>query len=89
MPQSLAKNLVHLIYSSKNRTPCLHRKIQEGLFAYQAGILKEWGSPALVLRYPLLTRNWHTCRRHPPLLREPPRPSRPAPPPLEIINPFA
>jgi len=49
MSQSLAKNLVHLIYSTKNRSPCLHREIHEGLFAYQAGILKEWDSPALVI----------------------------------------
>jgi len=49
MPQSLAKNLIHLIYSTKNRTPCLRREIHESLFAYQAGILKEWDSPALVI----------------------------------------
>ena len=49
MPQSLAKNLVHLIYSTKNRTPCLDREVRVRLFAYQAGILKEWNSPALVI----------------------------------------
>ena len=49
MPQSLAKNLVHLIYSTKNRTPCLDREVLVRLFAYQAGILKDWESPALVI----------------------------------------
>jgi REP element-mobilizing transposase RayT len=49
MPQSLAKNLVHLIYSTKNRTPCLNREVLVRLFAYQAGILKEWESLALVI----------------------------------------
>ena len=49
MPQSLARNLIHLIYSTKNRTPCLDREVLVRLFAYQAGILKEWDSPALVI----------------------------------------
>jgi REP element-mobilizing transposase RayT len=49
MSQSLAKNLVHLIYSTKNRTPCLDKDVRIRLFAYQAGILKEWESPALVI----------------------------------------
>jgi len=49
MSQSLAKNLIHLIYSTKNRAPCLDREVQVRLFAYQAGILNEWESPALVI----------------------------------------
>ena len=49
MSQSLAKNLVHLIYSTKNRTPCFDREVQVRLFAYQAGILNEWESPAVVI----------------------------------------
>ena len=47
MSQSLAKNVIHLIYSTKNRTPCLNREIRPRLFAYQAGILREWDSPAI------------------------------------------
>jgi len=47
MPQSLAKNLIHLIYSTKDRAPCLSPEIRAGLFKYKAGILKEWKSPAL------------------------------------------
>ena len=49
MSQSLAKNLVHLIYSTKNREPCFDREVQVRLFAYQAGILNEWESPAVVI----------------------------------------
>ena len=49
MPQSLAKNLIHLIYSTKNRMPCLGGKVLPRLFAYKAGILKEWNSPALLI----------------------------------------
>jgi putative transposase len=47
MSQSLVKDLIHLIYSTKNRVPCLGMEIRPRLFAYQAGILKEWNSPAL------------------------------------------
>jgi len=49
MPQSLAKNLIHLIYSTKNRDGCLTPAIRPKLFAYQAGILQEWDSPAIVI----------------------------------------
>lgn len=49
MPQSLAKNLIHLIYSTKNRTPCLHSEIRPRLYAYQSGILKHLDSPALII----------------------------------------
>ncbi len=49
MPQSLAKNLIHLIYSTKDREPCLSPEIRAGLFGYKAGILKEWKSQAAVV----------------------------------------
>ena len=49
MPQSLAKNLIHLICSTKDRDPCLSPEILANLFKYKAGILKEWKSPALVI----------------------------------------
>ncbi len=49
MPQSLARNLIHLIYSTKNRHLCLTDDLRPKLFAYKAGILKEWDSPALVI----------------------------------------
>ena len=49
MPQSLARNPIHLIYSTKNRDACLAPAIRPKLFAYQAGILQEWDSPAIVI----------------------------------------
>jgi putative transposase len=49
MPQSLAKNLIHLIYSTKDRAPCLSPKIRNALFAYKAGILNQCNSPALLI----------------------------------------
>jgi putative transposase len=47
--QSLVKNLVHLIYSTKDRAPCLSAEIRARLFAYKAGILRKWQSPAIVI----------------------------------------
>lgn len=49
MSQSLVKNLIHLIYSTKHREPWIPRDVSERLFAYQAGIYRQWGSPALVI----------------------------------------
>jgi REP element-mobilizing transposase RayT len=49
MPQSLSKNLIHLVYSTKNREPRLTPAIRPKLFAYQAGVLQEWDSPAIVI----------------------------------------
>jgi hypothetical protein len=49
MSQSLVKNLIHLVYSTKHRQPWIPRKNRDGLFAYQAGIFKQWDSPALVI----------------------------------------
>ncbi len=49
MPQSLSMNLVHLIYSTKNRDASLTPAIRSKLHAYQVGILKEWNSPAIVI----------------------------------------
>jgi putative transposase len=49
MSQSLVNNLVHLIYSTKNRQPSIPDEQREALFAYQAGIFKQWDSPALII----------------------------------------
>ncbi|OAI40851.1 transposase [Planctomycetaceae bacterium SCGC AG-212-D15] len=49
MSQSLVKNLLHLVYSTKNRQPWIPKEHREGLYAYQAGIFKEWDSPALII----------------------------------------
>ena len=49
MSQSLVKNLVHLVYSTKHREPLIPKLHRDALFAYQAGIFREWESPALVI----------------------------------------
>ena len=49
MSQSLVKNLVHLVYSTKHREPLVPKEHRDVLFAYQAGIFKQWKSPALVI----------------------------------------
>ncbi len=45
MSQSLVKNLVHLVYSTKHRQAWIPKDHQVALFKYQAGIFREWGSP--------------------------------------------
>ena len=49
MGQSLVKNLIHLVYSTRYRKPWIPEDVRPRLFAYQAGIFKQWESPALVV----------------------------------------
>lgn len=49
MSQSLAKNLLHLVFSTKHRRPLLATDLRPALFAYQAGTLKNLKSPAIVI----------------------------------------
>jgi putative transposase len=49
MSQSLVKNLIHLVYSTKNRVACLDDAIRPRLWAYKQGIVQQWDSPALVI----------------------------------------
>ena len=51
MPQSLAKVLVHFVYSTKNRTPWLQsEEIRTELYKYKATILRDKvDSPALII----------------------------------------
>ena len=49
MSQSLVKNLIHLVYSTKHRRPWIPEDIQDRLHAYQAGIFQQWESPALAI----------------------------------------
>ena len=49
MSQSLVKNLLHLVYSTKDRHPWIPKEHWDGLYQYQAGIFKEWESPALLI----------------------------------------
>jgi REP element-mobilizing transposase RayT len=47
MSQSLAKNLIHLIYSTKDRRPVLEDAVREELHQYSGGILRDQESPCL------------------------------------------
>jgi putative transposase len=47
MPQSLAAVYVHLIFSTKNRSPWIRPEIEEELNKYHAGILRNLDSPML------------------------------------------
>lgn len=49
MCQSLVKNLLHLVYSTKRREPWIPKEHREALWAYQAGIFKQMESPALII----------------------------------------
>jgi len=49
MSQSLAKILLHLIYSTKNRERTIRDDIRAELHRYTAGILKELESPAILI----------------------------------------
>jgi len=49
MSQSLVKNLIHLVYSTKNRDPSIPSEIREELYSYQAGIFRKWESPAIII----------------------------------------
>jgi len=49
MSQSLVKNLIHLVYSTKHRQCCIPANAGPRLYAYQAGIFQQWESPALII----------------------------------------
>lgn len=49
MPQSLAKNLIHLVFSTKERRPVLEDGVREELHRYACGILSDLESPALAI----------------------------------------
>jgi len=47
MPQSLVKNYVHLVWSTKNRAPFIDKNIQKELYAYMGGICNNLESQLL------------------------------------------
>jgi putative transposase len=49
MPQSLAKNLIHLVFSTKNREPLLAEVVRAPLSAYAAGVFRDLDSPAVAI----------------------------------------
>ena len=44
MPQSLAINLIHIIFSTKNREPLLDKGTRERLYPYMAQLIRDKGS---------------------------------------------
>ncbi len=49
MPQSLAKIVIHIVFSTKNHAPFLTEPIREQLFPYMAGILNKLDSKAILI----------------------------------------
>ena len=49
MPQSLAKILVHIVFSTKDRIPMIDKTIETQLHAYMAAIFRDLDSPILVI----------------------------------------
>ncbi|MGH7596470.1 MAG: IS200/IS605 family transposase [bacterium] len=49
MPQSLARILVHVVFSMKHRQPLIKPEIEDELFKYMCGTLREHESPALAI----------------------------------------
>jgi putative transposase len=47
MGQSLVKNYVHIVFSTKYRQPLITENIENKLWAYMSGICKEMQSPTL------------------------------------------
>jgi len=49
MPQSLAKNLIHLVFSTKNREPVLMEPVRSPLCLYASAVLRDLDSHVLVI----------------------------------------
>src|SRR4029077_16456136 len=49
MPQSLAKTLVHLVFSTKNREPILTDSVRGPLCAYVSGVLRDLDSHPIAI----------------------------------------
>ena len=49
MPQSLAKNLVHLVFSTKNREAILSESVRDPFCAYASAVLRDLDSPVIAI----------------------------------------
>lgn len=49
MPQSLARILVHIVFSTKHRQPFIKPEIENELYSYMASIFREYESPAIII----------------------------------------
>jgi REP element-mobilizing transposase RayT len=49
MPHSYASIFTHIVYSTKDRTPQIDAALEERLFPYLAGIVKQLGGKACII----------------------------------------
>ena len=64
MPQSLARNVIHLIFSTKHRQPFITPPVRDKLFAYLAGTLNKLRCPALAsAAWPTTFTSCSSCRK--------------------------
>lgn len=49
MPQSLSQVVIHVIFSTKHRTPWLNENLRKSLFAYLATVLKSDGHVPILI----------------------------------------
>jgi len=49
MPQSLAKNLIHLVFSTKNREPVFTQHVRDPLCAYASAVLRDLDSHVIAI----------------------------------------
>jgi hypothetical protein len=49
MPQSLARNLVHLVFSTKNREPILTEPVRDPLCDYASAVLRDLDSHVIAI----------------------------------------
>ena len=49
MPQSLARLHIHLVFSTKHRTPVIHDGVRESLHRYMAVVLKNYRCPPVLI----------------------------------------
>lgn len=47
MGQSLVKNYVHIVFSTKHREPLIHPPVEEELHRYLGGLCNKLGSPVI------------------------------------------
>jgi putative transposase len=49
MSQSLCRNFIHLIFSTKERRPLLTDDIRDEMHGYLRGVLRNWDSPSIII----------------------------------------
>jgi putative transposase len=66
MPHTSANVLVHLIFSTKQRSPLITAEIKDSLFAYMGGIIRELQGAALIVNG--MSDHVHLLVRIPPIV---------------------